>query len=281
VPIQPLIAPLFEGLTEIELLARLAGLEPNSGYEIVRETFRAAAGGGEEDWKRFLHNGYQEGSAAKPVEVTLAGAAVNGTLQAAKPTATKDGLEVVFHRHYCIDDGRYNNNGWLQELPEPITKVGWENLILLSPATFEKLGLVNQSKGGGTTQASLVKVVLDGREVVGPAWLQPGMADNTIGLSLGYGRQLSGRVGRGAGSTFCDRRVGDAGRTTAPGCHHAASLVHGGPARGARGQSRTVLRAPGLRAGHEAGAAADHPAALPESLRRGQEERAAPMGHDH
>ena len=102
------------------------------------------------------------------MEVTLAGAAVNGALQAAKPTATKDGLEVVFHRHYCVDDGRYNNNGWLQELPEPITKVGWENLILLSPKTFEKLGLVNQSKGGGTTQASLVKVVLDGREVVGP-----------------------------------------------------------------------------------------------------------------
>ncbi len=90
VPIQPLIAPLFEGLTELELLARLAGLEPNSGYEIVRETFRAVTGGGEEDWKRFLHNGFQEGSAAKPVEVALAWAAVNGALQAAKPTAPTD-----------------------------------------------------------------------------------------------------------------------------------------------------------------------------------------------
>ena len=82
---QPLIAPLFEGLTELELLARLAGLEPNSAYEIVRETFRAATGGGEEDWKRFLFNGFQAGSAAKPVEVALAWAAVNGALQAAKP----------------------------------------------------------------------------------------------------------------------------------------------------------------------------------------------------
>src|ERR1017187_6949486 len=199
VPIQPLIAPLFEGMTELELLARLAGVEPNSGYEIVRETFRAETGGGEEDWKRFLHNGYREDSAAKPAEAALAWAAVNGALQASKPVAPASSLEVVFHRHYCVDDGRYNNNGWLQELPEPITKVAWDNLILLSPKTFEKLGLVNQTSGGGTTQASLVKVLLDGREVMGPAWIQPGMADDTLGLALGYGRELSGRVGRGAG----------------------------------------------------------------------------------
>ena len=199
VPIQPLIAPLFEGMTELELLARLAGLEPNGAYEIVRETFRALGGGGEEEWKRFLFNGFLEGSAAKPVEVALAWAAVNGAVQTVRPASATDNLEVVFHAHYCVDDGRYNNNGWLQELPEPITKVAWENLILLSPKTFESLGLVNQTKGGGTTQASLVKVVLGGLEVVGPAWAQPGMADGTVGLALGYGRQLSGRVGRGAG----------------------------------------------------------------------------------
>ena len=199
VPIQPLVAPLFEGMTELELLARLGGLEPNGSYEIVRETFRTVTGGGDEDWKRFLFNGYHEGSAAKPVEVALAGPAVNGALQAVKPEVATGNLEAVFHVHYCVDDGRYNNNGWLQELPEPITKVAWENLIQLSPKTFEKLGLVNQGAGSGTTEASLVKVVVGGREVVGPAWLQPGMADDTIGLALGYGRQHSGRVGRGTG----------------------------------------------------------------------------------
>jgi MoCo/4Fe-4S cofactor protein with predicted Tat translocation signal len=199
VAMQPLVAPLFEGMTELELLARLGGLEPNSGYDLVRETFRRATGGGEEDWKRFLFNGFQEGSTAKPVAVALAGPAVKNALQAAKPAASGDGLEVVFHTHYCIDDGRYNNNGWLQELPEPITKTAWENLILLSPKTFARLGLVNETKGGATTQASLVRVVLDGREVMGPAWLQPGLADETISLALGYGRRRSGRVGRGAG----------------------------------------------------------------------------------
>ncbi len=199
VPLQPLIAPLFEGMTELELLSRMAGIEPNGGYAIVRETFRALTGGGEEKWKRFLFSGYQEGSAAKPVEVALDWASVKGALQGPKPAATAGGLEVVFHPHYCVDDGRYNNNGWLQELPEPVTKVAWENLVLLSPKTFKKLGLVNQTTGSGTTQSSLVKVSLGGREVIGPAWLQPGMADDTIGLALGYGRRQSGRVGSGAG----------------------------------------------------------------------------------
>jgi MoCo/4Fe-4S cofactor protein with predicted Tat translocation signal len=199
VSIQPLIAPLFEGMTELELLARLGGLEPNGGHEIVRETFHTLTGGGEEDWKRFLFNGFQEGSAAKAVEVVLAWPKVNSALQSVKPPAGSDGLELVFHSHYCVGDGRYNNNGWLQELPEPITKVTWENLILLSPGTFEKLGLVNETKGGGMTHASLVKITLGGREVVGPAWLQPGLADNTVALALGYGRQRSGRVGTGAG----------------------------------------------------------------------------------
>jgi molybdopterin-containing oxidoreductase family iron-sulfur binding subunit len=199
VPIQPLIEPLFEGMTELELLARLARLEPSGAYEIVRETFRGLTGGGEEDWKRFLFNGFQEGSAAKPLEVALVWPAVSGVLQGLKAPAAMDNLEVVFHAHYCVDDGRYNNNGWLQELPEPITKVAWENLVLLSPKTFEKLGLVNRTTGSGTTEASLVKVALGEREVIGPAWVQPGLADGTIGLALGYGRQRSGRVGRGAG----------------------------------------------------------------------------------
>ncbi len=200
VPIQPLIAPLFEGLTELETLARIAGLEPSGPYEIVRETFRTIAGASEEDWKPFLFSGYHEGSAAKPVEVAFDWAAANRVLQAEKPMPAGAGnLEVVFHRHYCMDDGRYNNNGWLQELPEPITKVAWDNLVLLSPKTFERLGLVAQSSGGGTTRASLVRVALGGKEIIGPAWAQPGMADDVIGLSLGYGRARSGRVGQGAG----------------------------------------------------------------------------------
>ncbi|HVM51093.1 MAG TPA: TAT-variant-translocated molybdopterin oxidoreductase [Candidatus Acidoferrum sp.] len=199
VPVQPLILPLFEGMTELELLARLAGLEQAAPLEIVRETFHGLTGGGEEEWKAFLFNGFQQGSAAKPLEVALAEAAVVSAVKALPAPAAGGKLEVVFHAHYCVADGRYNNNGWLQELPEPLTNATWENLVLLSPNTYEKLGLASQTNGGGTTHAPLVTVALDGREVVGPAWPQPGMADNTLGLALGYGRQRSGRVGTGTG----------------------------------------------------------------------------------
>ena len=198
--IQPLVEPLFDGLTELEVLARIAGFEQSGAYEIVRETFRSLAGGGEDNWKRFLFNGFQESSAAAPVEVAFAWTAANRALQSAKPLPpAADKLEVVFHRDYKVDDGRFNNNGWLQELPDPITKIAWENVVLLSPATFQKFGLVSQTRGGGATETPLVKVALAGREVIGPAWPQPGLADNTIGLALGYGRTRSGRVGSGAG----------------------------------------------------------------------------------
>src|SRR5262249_40392869 len=154
VPVQPLVAPLFEGMTELELLARLGGLEPSGPHEIVRETFKGLTGGGEEDWKQFLFKGFREGSAEKPAQAALAQTAVSGAVKVAQPGTAADKLEVVFHSHYCVADGRYNNNGWLQELPEPITNAAWENLMLLSPKTFKALGLVNETKGGGTTHAS-------------------------------------------------------------------------------------------------------------------------------
>ncbi len=226
VPVQPLIAPLFGGLTEVELLARLGGLEPNGGYEIVRETFRGLTGGGEEEWKRFLHNGFQERSAAKPVDVVLSLEAVNGALQAVKPPGAIEGLEVVLHSHYCVDDGRYNNNGWMQELPEPITKVTWENLVLLSPKTFEKLGLASRLSAAGTTEVSLVKVAVGGREVVGPAWIQPGLADGVVGLALGYGRRRSGRVGAGAGYDAYRLRTSAAAHFASGAAVTAAGKMH-------------------------------------------------------
>jgi len=200
VSIQPLIAPLFEGLTELEVLARIAGAVKYGSYDIVRETFFGLKGGGEEDWKRFLFNGFQGGSAARPVPVTLARPAVISALRSADSSNSPGGgLDLVFHQHYCVDDGRFNNHGWLQELPDPISNVTWENVVLLSPRTAQQLGLTVKTNGDGTTWAPLVKITLAGREVIGPAWPQPGMADNTLGLALGYGRQQSGRVGNGAG----------------------------------------------------------------------------------
>ncbi len=200
VPVQPLIAPLFRGMTESELLARLAGENAVSGHELVRATFRAETGGDEEAWKKFLHDGFQPGTATKPVSgAVLDSAAIARVLAATTTPAAGGNFEVVFHRDYSVDDGRYSNNGWLQEMPDPITKAVWENVILLSPATYEKLGLKSIGTDIGQREEPVVEVEVNGRKLTGPAWSQPGLADNVIGLALGYGRPKAGRIGTGAG----------------------------------------------------------------------------------
>ncbi len=203
VSIQPLIEPLFGGLTDLEVLATLAGFEKTktAPYDIVRETFKSLGGGGEEAWKQYLHDGFLADSAAKPVTVRLNGSNVASALASAEPVVVpaKDKLEVVFHRDYSVDDGRFNNNGWMQELPDPVTKLTWENVILLSQKTAEDLGLNIVNYENNQLKVPWVQVELDGRTVEGPAWIQPGQADNVIGLALGYGREKTGRVGLNSG----------------------------------------------------------------------------------
>ena len=190
VSVQPLIRPLFDGLTEIEVLARIGGIEPFKPYDIARETFRALTGedGFEERWKQFLHDGFFAKTAAKPVtaqlNLTSARSVWSGLAAAAIPAP--DNLEVIFYRDYSLDDGRYANNGWLQELPDPVTKLTWDNAVLVSRKTAVALEVKNNQ---------VVEVELDGRKVQGPIWIQPGMADHVLGLALGYGREKAGRIG--------------------------------------------------------------------------------------
>jgi len=193
VPIQPLIAPLFGGWNELEVLARIAGANVTNAYEIVRETFAGfkPPGNVEEAWKKFLHDGFLPNSAAKAVEVSLNAAGLGKISQAARAgTPNKDSLEVVFYRDYSVDDGRYNNNGWLQEMPDPITKMVWDNAVLISRKTAEERGLRN---------GDVVQITVGTRSIKGPIWVQPGQADYSLGLPLGYGRKQSGRVGLGVG----------------------------------------------------------------------------------
>lgn len=209
VPIQPLIEPLFGGLTDLEVLARIGGLPVTRPYDIVRETFRGAHGEGfEEAWKRFLHQGYLADSApAEASAAALQWPAIRTAVQAATPLAAPgaQSLEVVFVRDAKLDDGRFNNNGWLQELPEPVTKLTWDNAFLVSPATARNLGFYRVDQGyvgsatATKTRVPVARLTLGGRTVEGPVWVQPGMADHVVGLTLGYGRVRTGRVGRGAG----------------------------------------------------------------------------------
>jgi molybdopterin-containing oxidoreductase family iron-sulfur binding subunit len=192
VPIQPLIQPLFGSLTELEFLARIAGESRTSPYEIVRLTFAELGWGPDGSssyWPKFLFNGFLEGSAATPA--TLPNdqfMAMPKLPQVSVPT--KDNLEVVFYRDAKMDDGRYANNGWMQELPDPITKLTWDNAVLVSRKTARELGVQN---------GDVVEITLNGRSVKGPIWTQPGMADYSLGLALGYGRERAGRVGTGVG----------------------------------------------------------------------------------
>ena len=99
-------------------------------------------------------------------------------------------LEVIFYRDAKVDDGRYANNGWMQELPDPITKISWDNAVLVSRKTAKELGVAN---------GDIVEISLNGKTFKGPIWVQPGMADYSLGLALGYGREKAGRVGTGVG----------------------------------------------------------------------------------
>ncbi|MBI5775113.1 MAG: TAT-variant-translocated molybdopterin oxidoreductase [Verrucomicrobia bacterium] len=187
VPVQPLIEPLFGGVTELEVLARIGGIDGAKPHDVVRATFNKFAGADlfEEKWKKFLHDGYLANSAAQVVDAKFNAAAVAESLAGASAPASGK-LEVVFTRDYSLDDGRYNNNGWLQEMPDPISKIVWDNAVLLSRKTAVELGVKNHE---------VVEISLGGRTVTGPVWIQPGQADNVAGLALGYGRAKSGRIG--------------------------------------------------------------------------------------
>jgi len=182
VPVQPLIQPLFGGMTELEFLARIAGETQTNPYNIVRATFA----GPEEKWKEFLFSGFLAGSAAKAVDDTFS-AKLPPVIKSEPSTSN---LEVIFYRDAKLDDGRFANNGWMQELPDPITKMTWDNAVLISRKTAHELGVEN---------GDVVEITLNGRKVAGPIWVQPGMANYSLGMALGYGCQGVLRIGNGVG----------------------------------------------------------------------------------
>jgi molybdopterin-containing oxidoreductase family iron-sulfur binding subunit len=180
--VQPLIQPLFGGLTELEVLARIGGFPVTDPHAIVRETM----GGDDEAWKKSLHDGFVANTALKPITAQFNAGALGQALSSASAgTPSKDNLEVIFTRDYSVDDGRWANNAWLVEMPDPVTKMTWDNAVLVSRKTAEELGLSN---------AAMVDVTMGGKTVRSAIWVQPGQADYTLGLPLGFGRRNGGRI---------------------------------------------------------------------------------------
>ena len=181
VPVQPLIAPLYGGLSEIELLAHFATAQIRTGHDIARDTFRVLTGtAAENDWKQFLHDGFWKNTAAQPANVGIDQAMVGQASQtAAAPTAQN--LELVLFRDNRLDDGRYANNGWLQEMPDPVTKITWENVILVSRQTALDLGFSENDFRFGAHElrqkdhprgVPTGRLTVGGKEIVAPVWLQ-------------------------------------------------------------------------------------------------------------
>jgi molybdopterin-containing oxidoreductase family iron-sulfur binding subunit len=214
VPIQPMILPLFDGLTELEVLARLAGEDTTDPYTITFETITKLQGGNaDETFRAFLHDGLLAGSAYPEARVSVNQAGAN-RLYASAPsftTLSADNLEVRFTIDHKVDDGRFINNGWLQECPDPITKISWDNAILVSPRLAAELGIEPDGAGIqvarkeladyplGKEAAPVGEITVNGVTITGPLHIQPGLSNWTVVLPLGYGREVTGRVGQGAG----------------------------------------------------------------------------------
>jgi molybdopterin-containing oxidoreductase family iron-sulfur binding subunit len=211
VPVQPMIEPLFGGITEVELLARSGGLAVVRPHDLVRETFEELSPGGdsEQKWQKFLHDGYLAGSAPQPVPVTFDWESAASHLAAVRPPSRvgPEHLEITFSRDLKVDDGRYANNGWLQELPDPITKLTWDNALLISPKTAQAIGFGKPAETDQGLRVPQARLEWNGRSLEGPVLVQPGMAAWVVGLGLGYGRRRAGRVGNGVGQNVYPLRA--------------------------------------------------------------------------
>lgn len=250
--VQPLIAPLFHGWSDIELVSFLLTGRRQKGHELVRDTWRGStlwqpapppaapvpadvAGAAavaapaaapavvaaapaadaaapppgvptnpvvffDRFWRKALREGVIDKTEFASVTPELKAAEL-ATALPALATLTAKPFEIQFAVCNKLWDGRYSNNGWLQELPDPITKMVWDNAALLSMETAQKLGVEKDD---------MVHITVRGKTVDAAVYVQPGMASDTVVLALGYGRSNVGYVGQGAGFNAYSLRHGEA-----------------------------------------------------------------------
>ncbi|MCA9162759.1 MAG: TAT-variant-translocated molybdopterin oxidoreductase [Planctomycetales bacterium] len=223
--IQPLIAPLYDTWSPHQVVAELLGQANDSPYEQLRSAWRERrpdegaaeiANDFDSQWARWLKLGVVPGTAfpaAPNVDLSSEFAerftsARNSALATANNTHLDDSdesrgtlLQISFRPDPSIWDGRFANNGWLQELPKPLTKLTWDNALLIAPSLARELDLENEE---------LVTVTRGARQLRLPVWIVPGQSPRVATLHLGYGRQAGGRVASGPGFNAYELRTTDA-----------------------------------------------------------------------
>lgn len=194
--LQPLIAPLYGGHSESELIEFLTNEDEATSYALTQRYWQAQHSGADFTswWERSLHDGFVAGSAFAPKAVTA-------RVALPPPPPAGSGLEIIFRRDPTVYDGRFANNGWLQETPKPMIQICWDNPVLMSVATAKKLKLKSEDE---------VELDLNGRKAKGAIWLTPGHPDDAVTVFLGYGRELAGRVGSGVGFNAYKLRTSNA-----------------------------------------------------------------------
>jgi molybdopterin-containing oxidoreductase family iron-sulfur binding subunit len=231
--VQPMILPLYNNcISEVELLlallsndGKLLNGEGEKGaaspaYAAVRSTFSTVGGEGETAWKKFLRDGFLEGSLYPLVSPAPRGD-MSAPIIASPPT--KDALEVIFSTDSSIFDGRWIDNGWLQEAPDPISKLTWDNVALVAPLTAKELGIYDQIIQLETQFASrspddeaqnrtspMIQLVVNGQALEIPILISFGQAENTLVIPLGYGQGFdeNDELKRGPKNVDCVGLVG-------------------------------------------------------------------------
>ena len=227
VPVQPMIAPLYDTLSELEVLATLSGSGNTDALHWVTEKFNLIAGGfsGTSTFNAWLKEGVLGGSKFNPTSIRTA------AVQVTAPEVSRQKLEVRIVPSTGAGDGSTANNAWLLEAPDAMSKICWENVILVSPAlaksleiepepmVINKIGALNRNINqvvDGKLKCRILRVTVGGRTIEGPAFIMPGLAKWTLGLQLGYGRRVVGRAGARVAERLNEGRVIGVGFDTYP-----------------------------------------------------------------
>jgi MoCo/4Fe-4S cofactor protein with predicted Tat translocation signal len=222
--IQPLIAPLYYTHSAHDVVGAFSDKPGMPAYDVLRAYWTEASTKLEDSidsgWRKWLNDGVIAGTKLPPVSPELK---FNAASLPAFKVAPADQIEFIFRPDPTVYDGRFANNGWLQELPKPLTKLTWDNAALMSPKLVQRLDLEHQirimSRGGehGQVRSAVVDIALNGSKVTVASWTLPGQAENTVVLPLGYGRTRAGFTGTNKGFNAYAVRTSNALWTSADG----------------------------------------------------------------